>query len=97
MESLTLLKWLVTFIISVGAVSHVLPIKGQGTDASLNFAYRVKPQDSTGEAPFFLLYGRDARLPMETATSQLLTHYQENLDDYQLVLVAGLSEAWENA
>ena len=33
----------------------------------LLFAYRVKPQDSTGEAPFYLVYGRDARLPTESA------------------------------
>ena len=31
----------------------------------LLFAYRVKPQDSTGEAPFYLVYGRNARLPTE--------------------------------
>jgi len=61
------------------------------------FAYRVKPQDSTGESPFYLLYGRDARLPTETAISQPLTPYQENLDDYRTGLVAGLSEAWEAA
>ena len=63
----------------------------------LLFAYRVKPQDSTGEAPFYLLYGRDARLPTETAISQPLTPYQENLEDYRVGLVAGLSEAWNNA
>ena len=63
----------------------------------LLFAYRVKPQDSTGESPFYLLYGRDARLPTETAVSRPLTPYQENLDDYRASLVAGLSEAWAAA
>ena len=33
----------------------------------LLFAHRVKPQDSTGEAPFYLVYGQDARLPTESA------------------------------
>lgn len=61
------------------------------------FAYRVKPQESTKESPFYLLYGRDARLPTETALSQPLTLYQENLEDYRASLVAGLSEAWETA
>ena len=54
------------------------------------FAYRVK-------SPLYLLYGWDARLPTETAISQPLTPYQENLEDYRMGLVAGLSEAWEAA
>ena len=57
----------------------------------LLFAYRVKPQDSTGEA------GRDARLPTESPLSQPLTPYQEDLSDYPSSLVAGLSEAWSTA
>ena len=59
----------------------------------LLFAYRVKPQDCTGEAPFYLVYGRDAKLPTESAISQPLTPYQEDLSDYRSNLVAGLSEA----
>ena len=31
------------------------------------FAYRASPQTSTGESPFYLLYGRDPRLPTEAA------------------------------
>ena len=33
--------------------------------AHLLFAYRTKPHESTGESPFFLLYGRDAHLPSD--------------------------------
>lgn len=31
------------------------------------FAFRTSPSDSTGETPFYLLYGREARLPMEVS------------------------------
>ena len=54
------------------------------------FAYHVK-------FPLYLLYGWNARLPNETVISQPLTPYQENLEDYRMGLVAGLSEAWEAA
>lgn len=63
----------------------------------LVFAYRVKPHESTGEAPFYLVYGRDARLPTETALSRPLTPYQVDISDYQTELVVGLSEAWKIA
>ena len=57
----------------------------------------MKPQESTGESPFFLVYGRDPRPPTESALSTPVTCYQENLDDYREGLVAGLSEAWRIA
>ena len=31
------------------------------------FAYRTSPQTSTGESPFYLLYGRDPHLPSDSA------------------------------
>ncbi len=30
------------------------------------FAYRVKPHDTIGESPFYLPYGRDAKLPLDS-------------------------------
>lgn len=44
-----------------------------------------------------LLYGRGARIPTETALSQLLTPYMVDLDDYCTALVTGLTEPWRNA
>ena len=45
----------------------------------LLIAYCVKPQYSTGEAPFYLVCGRNARLPTESPISQPLTPYHEDL------------------
>lgn len=35
----------------------------------LLFAYWTNPHESTGESPFFLLYGRDACIPCESVLS----------------------------
>ena len=63
----------------------------------LSFAYRVSVQESTRESPFFLLHGRDPRLPTETAVSHLTTPYQVDISDYRTELIAQLSDAWETA
>ena len=63
----------------------------------LLFAYRTKPHESTGESPFYLLYGRDARVPTEAALSTVRTEYQVDIDDYKSELVYGLSESWKIA
>ena len=63
----------------------------------LMFTYQAKSHESRGESPFFLIYGRDPRLPTESALSTPVTCYQENLDDYREGLVAGLSETWRIA
>ncbi len=61
------------------------------------FMYRTSLQQSTAEAPFFLLYGRDARLPTEVALFPTPTRYPINLDDYKSEMVRLLSGAWELA
>ena len=60
----------------------------------LLFAYRVAIQDSTQASPFYLLYGREPRVPTETALSQPRTPYQVEFSDYCAELVANLSDAW---
>ena len=41
----------------------------------LLFAYRSSVQESTRESPFFLLYGRDPRLPTESILTQPVSPY----------------------
>ena len=61
------------------------------------FAYRASIQESTKESPFFLLYGRDVRLPTEAMLNTPRTCYQVDLEDYKTDLVANFSEAWQLA
>jgi len=49
----------------------------------LLFAYRIKPHESTQQSPYFLLYGRDARIPTETALFSPILPMQVELEDYQ--------------
>ena len=63
----------------------------------LLFAYRVAVQDSTQVSPFYMLYGREAVLPIERALTHPRTKYQVNLEDYCDELVAHSSDAWKMA
>ena len=58
------------------------------------FAYRATLQESIKETPFYLLYGRDPRLPSENALSAPTTPYMVDLDDYRCELTSCLSGAW---
>ena len=60
----------------------------------LLFAYRVAVQESTQMSPFYLLYGREPRVPTETALTQPRTVYQVDLLDYCSELVVHLFDAW---
>ena len=76
---------------------HTFGIEWDQHLQQLLFAYRVKPQESTQESPFFLLYGRDARIPTETTLSTPISSYQVDMDDYRTKPVTGLTEAWKIA
>ena len=53
------------------------------------FAYRASQQESTLESPFFLLYGRDSRLPTEIALSPTNNwRMQLDLKEYGVDLVS---------
>ena len=61
------------------------------------FAYRTSLQQSTVESPFFLLYGRDPRLPTESALSPPQRRYPIDVDDYKSEVMTKMSDAWELA
>ena len=47
------------------------------------FAYRACCHESTQESPFYLLYGRDPKLPSPAALNPQTTRSTQNLKDYQ--------------
>ena len=49
------------------------------------FAYRTSIQASTKETPFYLMYGRDPRLPIDASLLKAQETYQDT-DDYRSVL-----------
>ena len=63
----------------------------------LLFAYRSSAQESTRESPFYLVYGRDPRIPTSTVLTQMQSVYQVDVDDYKSEFVFNLSQAWDLA
>ena len=54
----------------VQSLSHYVSSSQKDWDRYLNpvlFGYRISPSELTGESPFFLLYGRQPRLPMDVS------------------------------
>ena len=76
-------------------------VERNGTDWDVHlpytlFAYRASLQESTGESPFYLMHGRDPRLPSALEWSSPPREVFP-LNTYKEELVSGLSEAWELA
>lgn len=57
------------------------------------FAYRASMQESTRESPFFLLHGRDPRLPSVLNLEPEKKREEVNLKTYKGELISGLGEA----
>ena len=61
------------------------------------FAYHASLQESSKESPFFLLYGRDPRVPTSTVLTSRKSLYAVDIDDYKSELMVNLSQAWKLA
>ena len=61
------------------------------------FAYRASQQQSTLESPFFLLYGRDPRLPTDSVVYPEKARRPVDLKEYGTELASRMTEAWELA
>ena len=61
------------------------------------FAYRASEQQSTLESPFFLLYGRDPRLPTPALLCPVKAQKVLDLKEYGAELQAKMVDAWECA
>ena len=61
------------------------------------FAYRASVQASTRESPFFLLYGRDPRLPTEVCLDVSPSRQEMDLDSYKTEVATHMADAWRIA
>ena len=57
------------------------------------FAYRVSPSATTGESPFYLLYGREPRLPIDTALLLPDDNLSSSVRELRARIVRNLEEA----
>ena len=90
----------VTSVTSLDMLAKTVDHSGRDWDKRIPYvlyAYRTSVQESTQESPFYLLYGRDARLLTEAALAKPRTCFQVDIDDFKTDHVCNLSDAWEMA
>ena len=61
------------------------------------FAYQTSRQEATKDSPFFLMHGRDPRLPTEAALDYPVEREHNDLGEDGAELAENLTEAWESA
>ena len=84
----------------IAMLSKVVETSGRDWDKHLPyilFAYGAAVHASTRESPFYMLYGRDPRLPDATVLSQIPSPYLVDSDDYKEELTTSLTTAWTAA
>ena len=77
-------------------LSKTVKAGGKDWDVRLTyllFAYRSIVQPSTGESPFFLLYGRDPQLPTDMALSPPSVRHMMDVDDNKSRMLLDMSNA----
>ena len=80
----------------ISMLSKVAESSGRDWDKHLPFilfAYRVSLHESTQESPFYLLYGRDPRIPGNEVLCQVSSPYKVDITDYKEELTDCLSTA----
>ena len=59
------------------------------------FAHRVAPNASTNESPFYLLYGREPRLPLDASLLLPDSNVSTSVSELRARLATSLEESWK--